>query len=76
MRLNESLQDRIIRILIGATVGLAATMTAVMVPMSSSISIVNLVFLAVGIEVLGTGLIGWSPLYALFGFSTNGKIGA
>lgn len=33
-------------------------------------------YLVVGLEVLVTGLSGWSPTYALFGFSTKEKGGA
>jgi hypothetical protein len=76
MTLNESLQDRVIRILLGFTVMMAAAVMAMLVPMSSATGIVNLMFLIFGAEVLVTGLIGWSPLYALSGFSTNGEIGA
>ena len=76
MTTNESLQDRLIRMLLGLTVTIAAAVAAMSVPMSSATGIVNVLFLMFGIEVLATGLIGWSPLYALFGFSTNGKVGA
>jgi hypothetical protein len=30
----------------------------------------------VGLEVIATGLIGWSPMYTLFAFSTTEKVGA
>jgi hypothetical protein len=36
---------------------------------------VNLLFLVLGIEVFVTGLIGWSPVYSLFGFSTTEPVG-
>jgi hypothetical protein len=36
----------------------------------------SLVYLIIGLEVLATGAIGWSPLYALFGWSTKEKVGA
>jgi hypothetical protein len=38
--------------------------------------IASLVYLVVGLEVLVTGAIGWSPLSALFGWSTKEKVGA
>jgi len=73
---NESLQDRVIRTLLGSTVAIAAVVTAMVVTMSPSTAIVNMLFLLFGGEVLVTGLVGWSPIYALFGFSTDGRIGA
>jgi hypothetical protein len=38
--------------------------------------IVSIGYLVVGLEALVTGLIGWSPTYALFGFSTKEKVEA
>jgi len=38
--------------------------------------IVSLAYVIIGLEVLVTGVIGWSPMYKLFGFSTNTKVGA
>ena len=76
MTVNEGLQDRIIRTLIGLTVTVGAVIMAAAVPVLSPTGIVNLFFLVLGIEVLFTGLIGWSPVYALFGFSTTGRVGA
>jgi hypothetical protein len=76
MTVNEGVQDRIIRTLIGLTVTIGAVVMAVAVPVLSPTGIVNLFFFVLGIEVLITGLIGWSPVYALFGFSTTGRVGA
>ncbi len=73
---NEGSQDRIIRVLIGLTVTLGAVIASIPLSVLSSTGIVNLLFLVLGVEVLVTGLTGWSPVYALFGFSTNGRIGA
>ena len=67
MTVNESLQDRIIRTLIGLTVTVGAIIMAAAVPVLSPTGIVNLFFLVLGIEVFVTGLIGWSPVYSLFG---------
>jgi len=76
MTVNESLQDRIIRTLIGLTETVGAVVMAAAVPLLSPTEIVNLFFLVLGIEVFATGLIGWSPVYSLFGFSTTGQVGA
>ena len=76
MTVNESLQDRIIRTLVGLTVTVGAVIMAAAVPVLSPTGIVNLFFLVLGSEVFVTGLIGWSPVYALFGFSTTGRVGA
>jgi DUF2892 family protein len=72
---NEGLQDRIIRCMIGLTVTAGALMMGVGVPTLSATGIMNLLFLVFGVEVLATGITGWSPLYAAIGFSTNGRIG-
>jgi hypothetical protein len=76
MTINESPQDRIIRTMIGLTVTVGAVIVAAGVPALSATGLLNLFFLVLGIEVLVTGLTGWSPVYALFGMSTNGRIGA
>jgi len=76
MTVNESLQDRIIRTLIGLTVTVGAIIMAAAVPVLSPTGIVNLFFLVLGIEVSITGVLGWSPVYALLGFSTSGRVGA
>jgi hypothetical protein len=77
MTFNEGTFDRIVRILVGLTLGYVGCVTwpgtATLV---SQIGFVSLVFFVLGVEVLVTGLIGWSPLYALFDFSTNKKVGA
>jgi Inner membrane protein YgaP-like, transmembrane domain len=75
MTVNESLQDRIIRTLIGFAVTVGAVMMATAVPVMSLSGIVNLFFLVLGIEVFVTGLIGWSPVYSLFGFSSTERVG-
>jgi Inner membrane protein YgaP-like, transmembrane domain len=75
MTVNENLQDRIIRTLVGLTVTAGAVIMATAVPVLSPTGIVNLLFLVLGVEVLVTGLIGWSPVYSLFGFSTTGRVG-
>jgi hypothetical protein len=49
---------------------------AAAVPVLSPTGIVNLFFLVLGVEVFVTGVIGWSPVYSLFGFSTAGRVGA
>jgi len=76
MNANEGLQDRTIRCLIGLTVTIAAMFMGAGVPVLTGNGLINLFFLLLGIEVLATGVTGWSPLYAWVGFSTNGRIGA
>ena len=75
MTFNEGTWDRVIRILVGLAFGYV---TWIIWPGTAAIlsrpEIVNLVLLVVAIEVLVTGLIGWSPMYALFGFSTKEKV--
>ena len=77
MTFNEGTWDRVIRILIGLAFGYAAWMTwPGTVTILSRTGIWSLVYLVVGLEVLVTGLIGWSPMYALFGLSTKLRVGA
>lgn len=77
MTFNEGTWDRVIRIVVGLALGYVAWIrwpgTAALL---SRVELTNLVLVIVAIEVLVTGLIGWSPLYALFGFSTKKKVGA
>jgi hypothetical protein len=77
MTFNEGTWDRVIRIVIGLALGCAAWVTwpgtATLVTRTG---IASLVYLIVGLEVLITGAIGWSPLYALLGWSTKEKVGA
>lgn len=77
MTFNEGTWDRMARILVGLVFGYV---TWIRWPGTAAIlsraEIPNLVLLVVAIEVLVTGLIGWSPMYALFGFSTKEKVGA
>ena len=77
MTFNEGIGDRAIRILVGFALGYGAWVTwPGTATLLTRTGIASLVYLIVGLEVLVTGLIGWSPLYALFGFSTKGKVGA
>jgi hypothetical protein len=64
MKLNESNLDRIIRIIIGLVI--LALGWLVVVP-----GTLGLVFKILGFVPLLTGLIGFCPLYALFGMRTN-----
>ena len=77
MTFNEGIWDRVVRILAGVAMGYAAWMTW---PETATIlsrsGIVSLAYVIIGLEVLVTGVIGWSPMYKLFGFSTNTKVGA
>lgn len=75
--MNEGLWDRVIRILAGIALGYAAWLTwpATESLMSRS-GTVSIVFLVIGAIALITGLVGWCPVYALFGVSTKKKVGA
>ena len=77
MTFNEGTWDRVMRVLVGLALGYAAWVTW---PGSATIlsrtGVVSLALLVLGIEVVVTALIGWSPMYALFGFSTKEKVGA
>ena len=64
MKLNESNLDRIISIVIGLVI--LALGWLVVVP-----GTLGLVFKILGFVPLLTGLIGFCPLYALFGMRTN-----
>ena len=77
MTFNEGPWDRMIRILVGLALGYAAWVTwPETATFASRTGIVSLLYLIVGVEVLVTGLVGWSPVYALFAFSTKAKVGA
>jgi hypothetical protein len=77
MTLNEGTWDRVIRIVIGLALAYVAWGTwPGMANLMTGTAIANLVYLVAGLELLATGLIGWSPVYALFGWSTNTKVGA
>jgi hypothetical protein len=77
MTFNEGAWDRVIRMVIALALGYAAWVTwpgtATLITRTGAAS---LIYLIVGLEVLVTGAIGWSPLYALFGWSTKAKVGA
>lgn len=61
---NEGAWDRMVRVVLGLVlvyVGVAGVAGGVW----------GISTLAVGATLLVTGTVGWCPLYALFGFSTN-----
>jgi hypothetical protein len=66
--LNEGVWDRVIRLLIGFALVYVAWMTW---PGTAAV-----VYLVIGAIASVTGLAGWCPAYALFGFSTRKKVGA
>ena len=77
MTFNEGRWDRVIRMLIGLALGCAAWATwPATVTLMTRTGIANLVYVIVGLELIVTGAIGWSPLYAVFGWSTKEKVGA
>lgn len=64
MSQNESTSDRVIRFVLGAVLvyaWYAALVTGV----------VAIVVAAVGIILLITGIVGWCPIYSLFGSGTS-----
>lgn len=63
--MNESMWDRVIRIVIGIALGYAAWVTW---PGTASI-----VYLVIAAIALVTGVVGWCLAYALFGISTAKK---
>jgi len=61
---NESTVDRVIRFILGAVlvyVWYVALVTGVLATVA----------LVIGIILMLTGLVGWCPLYSLFGMSTR-----
>lgn len=66
--INEGAWDRVIRILLAIALGYAAWITW---PGTAGV-----VFVVIGAVALVTGLVGWCPAYALFGFSTKTKVRA
>ena len=65
---NEGLWDRLFRFLIGVALGYAAWTNW---PGAAAI-----VFALISTVAFATGLAGWCPLYAVFGFSTRKKTAA
>lgn len=63
---NVGIWDRIIRILAAFALGYAAWVT-----WPGTTSIVSLV---IGTIALVTGLVGWCPVYAVFGISSKKKV--
>ena len=65
---NESMWDRVIRVLIAIAFGYAAWMAW---PGAAPI-----VYLVIGAIALVTGFVGWCPIYAFFNISTKKKVAA
>ncbi len=61
---NEGTSDRIIRIVAGIVLAAAAVVGAVSAPWLYVVWVVAAILLV-------TGIVGFCPLYALFGFSTK-----
>jgi len=77
MTFNEGTWDRVIRMMVGFGFGYAAWVTWPMTALlQTQTAITSLAYLLVGFEVFFTGALGWSPLYALFDWSTTAKAGA
>jgi hypothetical protein len=75
--LNQSAGERSIRMIAGVALALLAWFiwgtAGALVSVSGALS---LIVLLVGLAALVTGLIGWCPLYTLFGISTDKDINA
>jgi hypothetical protein len=75
--MNQSARERNLRMVVGVVLMFAAWLIWVagagIVPASV---VVSLVVLLVGLASLVTGLIGWCPLYTMFGISTEDDVGA
>lgn len=69
MKINERPIDRIVRTIVGATL-LAIVFFSLEGPVAIVEGSISLSFGIVGAFTLLTGLIGWCPTYALFGFTT------
>jgi len=63
MKINESVADRIIRVLFGILLGILVTFKVVT-------GIIGIFFLIVSGAALITSLIGFCAIYAMFGLST------
>jgi hypothetical protein len=61
---NESTIDRIVRVVIGAALAALALLGSVGTP-------VLYVVWVLAVILIGTGLVGFCPLYAIFRFSTK-----
>jgi len=61
---NESMLDRVIRFVLGAVL-LYAWYTVLVTGVLATVALV------IGVVLMLTGLIGWCPLYSLFGMSTR-----
>ena len=68
MTINEGTWDRVIRIVIGLALGLVSWST-----WPAALSFVSL---AVGIIAVVTGLVGYCPLYQVFGVATKRQLHA
>ena len=75
MTINEGTWDRVIRIVIGLTLGFVAWSAW---PAESSFlsgaGVVSFVSLVIGIVAFVTGVIGWCALYQVLGISTNKRV--
>jgi len=61
---NESMLDQVIRFVLGAVL-LYAWYTVLVTGVLATVALV------IGVVLMLTGLIGWCPLYSLFGMSTR-----
>jgi hypothetical protein len=77
MTINEGMWDRTIRIVIGLALGYVSwnawPAEASFLSMAGAVSVVSLV---IGIIALVTGMVGYCPLYKVFGVATNKRLHA
>jgi hypothetical protein len=74
--LNEGMWDRVFRIIAGIALEYAAWLTWLPASVTSPTGASGFVFLVIGAIALVTGLVGWCPVYALFGVSSKKRVGA
>ena len=75
--LNQSGRERTIRVVAGIVLAFLAK--AIWATTSTAVSIsgaLSLIVVLIGMAAIVTGVIGWCPLYTLFGISTNDDVGA
>jgi hypothetical protein len=77
MTINEGIWDRTIRIVIGLALGYVSwsawPVDANFLSMAGAVSFISLV---IGIVAFVTGVVGYCPLYQVFGVTTNKRLHA
>ena len=77
MTINEGIWDRTIRIFVGLALGYVSWSAwpadATLLSIAGAVSFISLV---VGIAAFVTGVVGYCPMYRLFGVTTNKRLHA